>query len=250
MTYPEPTPTTVEIVDDHALFANTMSEVVRALPGYRVVGVANTGARAIEVAREQQPDVILLDFHLPGVGADELIPRIGAVSPGSQIVILTSDLSESTLVKGVQAGAIGFLTKNTVLDDLERALRTAARREIALTEEQLRKAGLLESAVDAASPAAAGAAVAPPDLPVLPVDAAGISIMLSPIPSFTKLAQLENALSRLPGVDALYVREFRAGVAVLTVHLGPQGSSEELARALAALLHRAGSVDYRIQGIV
>jgi len=241
-----PPPTTVEIVDDHALFANTMSEVVRTLPGYRVVGVANTGARAIEVAREQQPDVILLDFHLPGYGADELIPRIVEVSPASAIVILTSDLSESTLVKGVQAGAIGYLTKDTVLDDLERALRTAARREIALTDEQLRKAGLLESAVDAAIPEI----VALPDLPALPLEPAGISIMLSPIPSFTKLAQLENALSRLPGIDALYVREFRADVAILTVHLAPSGSSEELARALAALLQRTGSVEYRIQGIV
>lgn len=241
-----PAPTTVEIVDDHALFANTMSELVRGLPGYRVVGVANTGAQAVTVAGEQRPDVVLLDFHLPGIAADELIPRIAAASPGSAIVILTSDLSDATLAKGIQAGAIGYLTKDTVLEDLEHALRSASRGEASLTGEQLRKAGLLAAAVDAPADAPAGL----PELPRLPLEPAGISIMVSPIPSFTKLARLENALERLPGIDALYVREFRADVAILTVHLAPGGSPDELGRALAAMLRSAGSIEYRIQGLV
>lgn len=247
MTAETPSPTTVEIVDDHVLFANTMSEVVRGLPGYRVVGVANTGAQAIAIAGEHHPDVILLDFHLPGYGADELIPRLRDVSAGSAIVILTSDLSDATLVKGVRAGAVGFLTKDTVLDDLEGALRIAARREIALSDEQLRKAGLLESAV---GPAARDARPPELELPRLPIEPSGISIMLSPIPTFAHLAQLERELERLPGIDALYVREYRADVAILTVHLATRGSSEELGRALAALLHDRGSVEYRIQGLV
>lgn len=249
MSLETPTPTTVEIVDDHELFANTMGEIVRGLAGYRVVGIANTGERAVEIARATRPDVVLLDFHLPGITADLLMPRIAAVSPASAIVILTSDRSDRTLARGVRAGAVGFLTKDSVLGDLERALHVAARRGIALSDAQLRIAGLLRDAVGPPRPAAAGA---PPaggtPSPADPPDPLGISVVLSPIPSFSRLAHLENELGRLPGVEALYIREFHADVAIFTVHLGPSGSGTELARALAGLLTGAAPVGYRIQG--
>ncbi len=127
----------VEIVDDHFLFADALGSVIRSLEGYEVVGVAQSGAQAISVARTSRPDVILLDHHLPGYDAAELVPRLRALSPSARIVILTSDTSEATLVKDLRAGVDGYLTKERALDDVLDALRTVAGGGRYLSDEQL-----------------------------------------------------------------------------------------------------------------
>lgn len=130
-------PTTVQIVDDHFLFAEALGSVVRELPEYDLVGIAVTGPQAISLCQEKQPQVILLDYHLPGYTADQLVPRLRSVSPASRIVILTSDTSESSLVKGIRAGVSGYLTKDRALDDVVRALRAVAGGQNILTDEQI-----------------------------------------------------------------------------------------------------------------
>src|SRR5262249_13758256 len=117
------TATRVEIVDDHFLFADALGSVIRTLPDYQVVGIGQSGAQAISIARTAQPDVILLDYHLPGYDAAELIPRLRTLSPTVRIVILTSDTSDATLVRGLRSGVDGYLTKERALDDVLDALR-------------------------------------------------------------------------------------------------------------------------------
>ncbi len=134
------TATRVEIVDDHFLFAEALGCVIREDPDYQLVGIAVTGPQAISIAQQEQPDVILLDFHLPGYGADALIPRIRAISPGSRILILTSDTGDTTLAQGIAAGAMGYITKDRALDDVMLALAAIATGESVLTPEQLAKA--------------------------------------------------------------------------------------------------------------
>lgn len=129
--------TRVEIVDDHFLFADALGSVIRQLPDYDVVGIAQSGAQAISIARTAQPEVILLDYHLPGYDAADLIGRLRALSPGARIVVLTSDTSDATLVRGLRAGVEGYLTKERALDDVLEALRTVARGERYLTDEQV-----------------------------------------------------------------------------------------------------------------
>jgi len=132
-------PTRVQIVDDHFLFAEALGSVIRDLPEYDLVGIAVTGPQAVSMSQDKQPEVILLDYHLPGYSADQLIPRLRNASPRSRVIILTSDTSEASLVKGIQAGVSGFLTKDRALDDVVQALRLVAGGASILTEDQMSK---------------------------------------------------------------------------------------------------------------
>ena len=131
--------TKVQIVDDHFLFAEALGSVIRDLPEYDLVGIAVTGPQAVSMTQEKQPEVILLDYHLPGYSADQLIPRLRNASPSSRVIILTSDTSEASLVKGIQAGVSGYLTKDRALDDVVQALRSVARGENILSDDQMSK---------------------------------------------------------------------------------------------------------------
>lgn len=133
----ERVPTKVQIVDDHFLFAEALGSVIREIPAYDLVGIAVTGSQAISMAQEKQPDVILLDFHLPGYSADALAPRLRSMARDAKIIILTSDQTQASMVKGVQAGAAGYLTKDRALDDVIRALDDVAAGGVVLTKEQL-----------------------------------------------------------------------------------------------------------------
>jgi len=129
--------TKVEIVDDHFLFADALGSVIRGLDGYEVAGIAQSGAQAISIARTARPDVILLDYHLPGYDAADLIPRLRSLSPGVRIVVLTSDTSDATLARGLRAGVEGYITKERALDDVLDALRAVAAGERYLSDEQV-----------------------------------------------------------------------------------------------------------------
>ena len=135
--------TKVEIVDDHFLFADALGSVIRGLPEYEVAGIAQSGAQAISIARTAQPDVILLDYHLPGYDAAELIPRLRQLSPGVRIVVLTSDTTDATLVRGLRAGVEGYITKERALDDVLDALRKVAAGEPYLSDEQVARSQAL-----------------------------------------------------------------------------------------------------------
>ncbi len=132
-------PISVQIVEDHVLFAEALGSVIRDLPEYDLVGISATGPEAISTAREKQPAVILLDYHLPGYNAEELIPLLKGVAPESRVIILTSDTSDASLVRSVQAGIDGYLTKDKALDDIVSALGQVAKHQSLLTEEQLAK---------------------------------------------------------------------------------------------------------------
>jgi DNA-binding NarL/FixJ family response regulator len=129
--------TRVEIVDDHFLFADALGSVIRGLPDHEVAGIAQSGAQAISIARTARPDVILLDYHLPGYDAADLIPRLRALAPGVRIVVLTSDTSDATLARGLRAGVEGYITKERALDDVLEALRTVAGGGRYISDEQV-----------------------------------------------------------------------------------------------------------------
>jgi len=137
--------TRVQIVDDHFLFAEALGSVIRDLPDYELVGLAVTGPQALSMAQEKQPQIVLLDYHLPGYSAEQLAPRLRAAAPGARIVILTSDTTEGSMVKGVQAGVDGYLTKDRALDDVVQALASVRQGRSALTAEQLATAQALPS---------------------------------------------------------------------------------------------------------
>lgn len=128
----------VLIVDDHQIFAEALAATLRLKPDFAVVGVATTGPQAIGIARESPPDVVLLDFHLPGYSAEEAMQRLREAAPEAKVLVLTSDMSDQTWARAVRMGAVGCVTKDKALADVEDALRAAHEGRPLISAERLR----------------------------------------------------------------------------------------------------------------
>ncbi|MGH2498594.1 MAG: response regulator, partial [Candidatus Limnocylindria bacterium] len=128
--------TKIEVVDDHFLFAQALAAVIRESDLVDLVGIATTGPQALAMARDHQPDVVLLDHHLPGYPADLLIPRLLSIAPEARIIVLTDDTSDAALASAVRAGAVGFLTKDRAIEDVVASVTAATTSEALLTAEE------------------------------------------------------------------------------------------------------------------
>jgi len=117
---------TILLVDDQALMRMGMSMVLGQADGMRVVGEAAGGESAIERVRALKPDVVLMDVRMPGMDGIEATRVIARDHPASSVIILTTfDLDEYAL-GGLNAGASGFLIKDTPAAELVQAVRTVA----------------------------------------------------------------------------------------------------------------------------
>ncbi|MDX3386971.1 response regulator transcription factor [Streptomyces niveiscabiei] len=114
------------IADDEALLRMAFGTVLEAQPDMAPVGEAADGAEAIRLARELRPDVVLMDVRMPGTDGIEATRQVVRVSPRSRVLILTTfDLDEYAFA-GLNAGASGFLLKNTRPEELLTAIRSVA----------------------------------------------------------------------------------------------------------------------------
>ena len=104
------------------MFADSLVRLLDDEPDLEVVGVASTIATAIDASSETHPDVVLLDFRLPDGDAPSCIARLKAVSPGTQVLIMTGLDDEATLRAAREAGC-QVVTKNRAASELIRALR-------------------------------------------------------------------------------------------------------------------------------
>jgi DNA-binding NarL/FixJ family response regulator len=105
-------PIRVLLVDDHALFRKGVADLLASEPEFELVGEAADGIRAVEMARELMPDVILMDISMPGIDGLEATRRIKAEIPYVRIVILTVSESDHSLFDAIKSGAQGYLLKN------------------------------------------------------------------------------------------------------------------------------------------
>src|SRR5512138_3085715 len=123
-------PIRVLLVDDHALFRKGVAELLSSEPDFELVGEAGDGIRAVEMARELMPDVILMDISMPGIDGLEATRRIKAEIPYVRIVILTVSESDHSLFDAIKSGAQGYLLKNVqpeaLLDTLNGVVRGEA----------------------------------------------------------------------------------------------------------------------------
>jgi NarL family two-component system response regulator LiaR len=115
----------VLLVDDHAVVREGLRAFLELQDGIEVAGEAGDGEEAVAEAARLRPDVILMDLVMPkldGVGA---MRRLRESVPSARVVVLTSFLEDDRLLPAIQAGAAGYLLKNTEPAELARALRAA-----------------------------------------------------------------------------------------------------------------------------
>ena len=142
----------VLIADDHLMVREGLQLILSSEEDFAVVGTAVDGATAVQMAAEEQPDVVLMDLRMPGMGGLEAIGHIHARWPQMAVVILTTYNEDELMIRGLRAGARGFLLKDTGRQALFDTIRAAARGETLLQPEIL--ARVLAHADDRAQPAA------------------------------------------------------------------------------------------------
>jgi DNA-binding NarL/FixJ family response regulator len=116
----------VLLVDDHRLVRAGLQSLLDATDDIRVVGAAADGREALELATGLEPDVVLMDLSMPGMGGVEATRRLLADRPGLQVVVLTSFSDQDQVLDAVDAGAVGYLLKDADPADLLQGVRAAA----------------------------------------------------------------------------------------------------------------------------
>ena len=126
------------VVDDHPL---TRAALVGLLEQHEfpVVGEAGDGGEAIDRARELQPDLVLLDLSMPGMGGLEALPRVRAAAPDCEVVVLTASGTEENLLAAIRGGAAGYLLKTEPPERIAEFLDGVAHGEAALSGEVARR---------------------------------------------------------------------------------------------------------------
>jgi DNA-binding NarL/FixJ family response regulator len=125
----------VLVVDDHWVVREGLRRYLTDEPELMVIGEASNGNQAIALARELKPDVILMDILMPQMDGIEATARIKAEMPKVEIIALTSVLQDHSVSQAIQAGATGYLLKDTNGAELLRAIRSAVDGKVQLSPE-------------------------------------------------------------------------------------------------------------------
>ena len=119
----------VLIVDDHSVVRQGVRAFLEAQADLSVVGEAESGEQAVQLAQKYLPDVVLMDLLLPGMNGVEATRLVKQVSPRSQVIVLTSYYEDENIFPALRAGAISYTLKDIHPTELVEAVRKAARGE-------------------------------------------------------------------------------------------------------------------------
>jgi len=111
------------VADDETVVREGVVAILSFQSDIKIVGEAEDGERAIEIARQTKPDVILLDMRMPKINGLDAIPKLLQVSPNSRILVLTSFAESDLVYQSIKAGALGYLLKDARRDQLLQAIR-------------------------------------------------------------------------------------------------------------------------------
>jgi NarL family two-component system response regulator YdfI len=136
------------IADDHRIVREGLRLILESREEFELVGEAADGEEAVRMSQEASPDVILMDLRMPGMDGIRAIEAIRSRNPQAAIVILTTYNEDDLMIRGLRAGARGFLLKDTDRETLFRSIRSAARGETLLQPD------ILERVLDRAEGAA------------------------------------------------------------------------------------------------
>ena len=133
------TPIRILVVDDHTLFRRGLTALLARDPQLSVIADAADAGQAIRKAEELQPDLILLDNHLPGVHGVDALPALHQAAPAARILMLTVSEDEEDLAAALRAGAQGYLLKTIEGDALTAAVQRAMQGDSVIAPEMMGK---------------------------------------------------------------------------------------------------------------
>ncbi len=122
----------VLIVDDHPVVRSGLAGLLAPEEDIAVVGEAGDGWEALAAAEEVRPDVVLMDLRMPGLDGADATGQLARVLPEARVLVLTTYDTDADIMRAVEAGATGYLLKDTPRDQLADAVRRAARGETVL----------------------------------------------------------------------------------------------------------------------
>ena len=123
------TPTSIKVmlVDDHPVVRDGYRHLLENTPDIRVVAEANDGEEACALYEQHMPNVVILDLSMPGIGGLETLRRIKAKNPAINILVFSMHDSETLVLRSLEAGATGYLTKQGGVAQMVEAVRLVAR---------------------------------------------------------------------------------------------------------------------------
>ncbi|MDI2129125.1 response regulator [Yinghuangia seranimata] len=122
----EPAPITLVIADDHPVVRDGLRGMFAAAPDFEVLADAADGPAAVELAERLDPDVVLMDLRMPGGGGVAAITELARRGARARVLVLTTYDTDSDTLPAIEAGATGYLLKDTPRDELFAAVRAAA----------------------------------------------------------------------------------------------------------------------------
>lgn len=117
------------IVDDHPIVREGLNGMLSSQADFEVVGEAATGAEALRIARETQPDVVLMDLRMPEMDGATATAALRDAMPGVRVLVLTTYDTDGDILRAIEAGAVGYLLKDVPHEELFLAIRATARGE-------------------------------------------------------------------------------------------------------------------------
>lgn len=123
----------IVIVDDHPIFRAGLQGLLSAQEDFEVVGEAANGREAVSVVRHTAPEVLLVDLQMPELDGVGTIRQLRELAPATRILVLTTYDSDGDILRAVEAGATGYLLKDTPREELFKAIRATARGDSVLS---------------------------------------------------------------------------------------------------------------------
>ena len=169
---------TVVVADDQSAVREGLVLLLGTLPGIAVIGEAEDGEAAVEAVAAKNPQVVLMDLNMPRCDGVEATRRIRASHPRTQVVVLTTYSDDDSIIAALQAGALGYLTKDATRAEIGRAVLAAAAGQAVLdpaVQQRLLSAAVRAPAAAPVGPASADDDLTPREAEVLRLIAAGKS---------------------------------------------------------------------------
>ena len=167
----------VAIADDQRVVRDGLAMLIGLIDEIEVVGTADDGIEAVELARRERPDVILMDLRMPRMEGAEATRLVRAELPDTQVLVLTTYADDEFLFPALQAGARGYLTKDASAEQIEQAIRALAAGQTHLdpTVQQRLLTAVLESTPASTSDGELPDDLTPREVEVLKLIASGLS---------------------------------------------------------------------------